>query len=269
MRSLKKLGLGLLSGIILILSMLYFLQEKLIFLPTKLDQDYRYNFEEPFEEFTVERPDGASLNALRFRRDKPYGVILYFHGNAGDLSRWGEVVQDLVRHNYDLVIMDYRTYGKSRGRLSEEALLADAQAFYDYTTEIYNKEDIIVYGRSLGTAMASYLSSRNPVPLLVLETPFYSMLDVARDRFPIIPVELFLKYPFKNHEFLEETESRIVILHGDKDKVVPIESAKKLYRSLDGKPAEFIEIEGGKHNDLGMHKKYQNAIRELLMPVSK
>ncbi|MBT8291109.1 MAG: lysophospholipase, partial [Muriicola sp.] len=157
--------------------MLYYLQEKLIFLPTKLDNQYQYSFEEPFEEFFITRPDGAILNALHFKRDNPRGVILYFHGNAGNLDRWGEEVLGLVRRNYDLVVMDYRTYGKSSGKLSETALLEDAQAFYDYVAEINDKKKIILFGRSLGTAMASYLSSRNQASMLILETPFYSLLD--------------------------------------------------------------------------------------------
>ncbi len=266
MGNLKKVGIILVSGIVILLAMLYFLQEKLIFLPEKLPSDYSYSFDEPFEEFFLERPDGAVLNALHFRREDPRGVILYFHGNAGNLSRWGEVVQDLVRLNYDLVVMDYRTYGKSKGKLSEKTLLEDAQAFYEYLTKTYPEEDIILYGRSLGTAMASYVASQNKVSLLILETPFYSMLDVAQERFPILPVETLIKYPFRNYEFLRKTTSRIIILHGTRDKVVPISSSLKLMKSLEGKAVDFIEIEGGSHNDLSSFQAYQRAVRALLQP---
>ncbi|GGD38697.1 alpha/beta hydrolase [Muriicola marianensis] len=269
MRSLRKAVLALISGVLLFLSMLYFLQEKLIFLPEKLPKDYTYSFREPFEEFYLERPDGARLNALHFKREDPRGVILYFHGNAGNLSRWGEVVQNLVRLNYDLVVMDYRTYGKSKGKLSEKALLEDARAFYEYLQPLYKSEDIILYGRSLGTAMASYVASENQISILILETPFHSLLDVARHRFPVLPVESFLKYPFRNYEFLHAVESPIVILHGDRDEVVPIKSAYRLRESLEGKSVQFIEIKGGGHNNLSSFQRYHEALSNILQPSSQ
>ncbi|NNE03974.1 MAG: alpha/beta hydrolase, partial [Eudoraea sp.] len=108
--------------IIFAASMLYFIQEKLIFLPTKLPVDFEYSFQYPFEEVFLTAEDGAVLNALHFKNKDPKGVILYFHGNAGDLSRWGQIATYFVKKNYDVVIMDYRTYGKSTGVLSEEAL---------------------------------------------------------------------------------------------------------------------------------------------------
>ncbi len=265
MRRFKKALLGLLAGILIFLTMLYFLQEKLIFLPSKLPANYSFSFDEPFEEFFLTTDDGAKLNALHFKRENPYGVILYFHGNAGDLSRWGQVVQTFVKLNYDVVVMDYRSYGKSTGNLSEMALLSDAQLFYQYVLARYKQEDIILYGRSLGSAMASYLVSINTPSLLVLETPFYSLLDVAQDRFPILPVNSFLKYHFKSYQYLQSANCSIVILHGDQDRVVPIQSSEKLYRSLKGKDVEFITIEGGEHNNLSDFESYGEAIHSLLV----
>ena len=101
-------------------------------MPDKLPQDYSYNFPENFEEINLKTNDGAILNALYFKVDKPKGVVLYFHGNAGELSRWGIVVQKFVDLNFDVLVMDYRTYGKSTGKLSQNALYEDAQLFYDY-----------------------------------------------------------------------------------------------------------------------------------------
>ena len=264
MRNLKKAGLWVISTILIFFAMLYFLQEKLIFLPSKLDEDYQYTFHEPFEEFYLLRPDGARLNALHFKREAPQGVILYFHGNAGDLSRWGEVVQGLVRRNYEVVVMDYRTYGKSTGKLSEKALLDDAQAFYDHLLNSYSRDQIILYGRSLGTAMASYVASHNRIPYLILETPFYSLLDVARSRFPFLPLEPLFKYPFRSYEFLKEADGRILMIHGDQDEVVPLESARKLQKSLKGKSLEFVLIPGGQHNNLSSFEAYQRTMDRWL-----
>ena len=89
---------------------------------------------------------------------------------------------------------------------------------------------------------------------------------MARERFPFLPVEPLLKYPFKSYEFLQKAKSQISIIHGDQDRVVPISSAYKLYQSLKGQKVEFIEIEGGSHNDLASFEKYQATIKELLLP---
>lgn len=261
----RKVLLGLMAGTLIILTMLYFLQEKLIFLPSKLPANYSFSFGEHFEEFYLTSDDGSKLNALHFKREDPNGVILYFHGNAGDLSRWGQVVQYFVKLNYDVVIMDYRTYGKSTGSLSEGALLNDAQLFYQYVAAQYKEENIIVYGRSLGTAMASYLVSEHTPSLLVLETPFYSMLDIAQGRFPILPMNSLLKYQFKSYQYLQAAKCPIVILHGDQDRVVPIQSSEKLYHSLENKEVEYITIEGGEHNNLSAFQTYRNAIDSLLI----
>lgn len=264
MRKTKRVLLGLMAAILIFLTMLYFLQEKLIFLPSKLPANYSFSFDEPFEEFYLTTDDGAKLNALHFKRKDPNGVILYFHGNAGDLARWGEVAQYFVQFNYDVVVMDYRTYGKSTGNLSEFALLSDAQLFYQYAASHYKEEEIIVYGRSLGTAMASYLVSKHTPSLLILETPFYSLLDVAQDRFPILPLNYLLKYQFKSYQYLKTAKCPIVILHGDQDGVVPIQSSEKLFHSLKGKDVKYISIEGGEHNNLSAFQSYRDAIDSLL-----
>ena len=137
---------------------LYFFQEKLLFLPTKLEQDYKFQFNYPFEELFLKTDEEAVINAIHFKVKKPKGVILYFHGNAGDLSRWGNITEYFVDKDYDVLVMDYRTYGKSTGKLSEDAFYKDAQFCYDYLLKQYSEEDISLYGRSLGTGIASYLA---------------------------------------------------------------------------------------------------------------
>lgn len=231
-------------------ALLYTLQEKFIFLPSQLGQDYTYSFDEPFEEFFLETKDGAKLNALHFRQPDPQGVLLYFHGNAGDLSRWGEIATYFVKKNYDVIIMDYRTYGKSSGNLSEEHLFSDADLFYEYALKFYNEKDITVYGRSLGAAIATQLASnRNPKKLL-LETPFFNLIDVARNRFPWLPIRSLLKYRFESNRYIKNVSCAISIFHGTEDAVVPYESGRKLFDAIENGQKKFYSIENGDHNDL-------------------
>lgn len=248
---------------ILITVLLYFFQEKIIFQPTKLSQDYQFTFSEPFTEFFIETDDGAVLNALHFKRDDPKGIILYFHGNAGDLSRWGEIATFYAKKGYDVVVMDYRTYGKSVGKLGETRLFADAQLFYDYVLERYPENKVIVYGRSLGAAIATQVASMNNPKKLVLETPFYNLYDAAKHRFSFLPLKLLLRYRFETNNNIQNIQCPIVIFHGTEDSVVPYGSGKQLFEAAPI-PKEMITIPGGDHNNLISFPIFLNSIDKAL-----
>ena len=246
------------------LATLFVFQEKLLFLSTELDQGYQYQFNSNFEELFLAAQDGAKLNAVHFKAKTPKGVILYFHGNAGDLSRWGAMAKSFVEKEYDVLIMDYRTYGKSTGKLSEAVFYTDAQLFYDYLKQDYNEQDITVYGRSLGTAMAAFLAFKNNPQQLILETPYYSMSDVAAYRFPFFPVKKLLKYKFPCYQYVSKVKCPITIFHGTDDEVVPLMSAKKLFHDAPKSQTEFIVIKGGTHNNLKAFEDYQSKVDCIL-----
>jgi alpha-beta hydrolase superfamily lysophospholipase len=257
--------LFILLGLHLMISTsLYFLQEKLIFLPTKLEQDFTYQFNYPFEELFLNTDKDAIINALHFKAKKAKGVILYFHGNAGDLNRWGKITEFLVAKDYDVFVMDYRTYGKSTGKLSENALYSDAQYCYDYLLKHYSEENITLYGRSLGTGIASYLASKNQPKQLILETPYYSLLDVAKKRFPVFPLKILMKYELPTFKYIKKVTCPIALLHGTNDKIIPIQSAVKLYDERKNENISLTIIEGAKHNNLNAFETYINKIEEIL-----
>ena len=245
--------------------MLYFLQEKMIFLPRPLASDHEYTFSETFEEFDLKASDGAILNALYFPVKDAKGLILYYHGNAGNLDRWGRIVSDFPPLGYSVVVMDYRGYGKSQGKRSEASLRQDALLFYDHARSLgYDNEDIIVYGRSLGASLATYVASKNIPSQLILETPFYNLADVAQHRFPFLPVKKLLKYRFPSDQFIQQVNCPITIFHGTQDQVVPIDSGKKLYQAIGANPARFYTIEGGKHNNLIEFDTFKKGLTETL-----
>ena len=260
LRSLAIAGFGL---YIMIGAALYFFQEKLLFLPTTLEQGYQYQFNYPFEELFFKTDEEARINALHFKVENPKGVILYFHGNAGDLSRWGTIAEYFVARQYDVLIMDYRTYGKSVGELSETAFYHDAQSCYDYLLKHYAKDKITVYGRSLGTGIAAYVASKNKPKQLILETPYHSILDVAKHRFPIFPVKPLLKYHFPTYSYLPKVTCPITIIHGTEDSVISYSSAKKL-SELNLSNLDFVTVEGGDHNNLIAFEKYHEAVKTKL-----
>lgn len=249
---------GLLCGVI------YFFQENLIFLPSLLSQEHTFEMEYPFEEIMLSTTGGAQLNGLHFKVENSKGVILYYHGNAGDLQGWGEATQYFVEMNYSVIVMDYRGYGKSTGKKSMENLYADAELWYDFTKKEYQDNEITVYGRSLGTTFATYVASQNKVKNLVLEAPYYSMEEIAKSRFSFLPIKFLLHYKFPTYQYINQVNCPITIYHGTKDKVIDYQQGKRLFESILKENKNLITIPEGRHNDLVSLKEYSNTINEVL-----
>lgn len=245
-------------------SALYLLQEKMLFRPTVLAQDHVYVFNHEFEELFLNTDEQAVINAIHFKVERPVGVILYFHGNAGDLQRWGEITEYFVEMDYDVVVMDYRTYGKSKGPLSEKALYNDGQMLYNYVLQQYNETDILLYGRSLGSGIASKLAATNQPKQLILESPYYSIADVAKHRFPMFPVAKLLSYELPNYKHIENVQCPVTVFHGTDDYVIPYKSGEKLVSESSKDNLKLITIQGGGHNDLIEFDTYKTAIIDLL-----
>jgi len=244
---------------------LYFAQESFIFQPERLDIDYQFEFNSEFEEINLDALDGAILNALHFKADSAKGLILYFHGNAGSLRRWGDIAQYHVGLGYDVLVMDYRKYGKSRGTWSYENFLADADLFYQYALENYDEHDIVLYGRSLGTGLASWLASKYHPGRLILEAPYTSLVQMAQFFYPLAPGKLLINYNFAPVMYLKDADCPIHIFHGDSDMIVPFSLGEKLFNSLArDKEVEMITIEGGGHNNMIEFQEFRDGLERIL-----
>lgn len=255
------LFLGILYLILLLIPNL--LQRSLIFQSVSLPLDHQYNFDYPFQEKFLEMEDKSRVNYLVFEpRDSSKGVVLYFHGNAGNLDRWGKMHKDFTSRGYTFWVMDYPGYGKSGGSPSEQAMYDMAKLFYQKLLETYKEKELIIYGRSLGSAVASYLASKTEAQQLILETPFNNMETVFKSKIPV-PIALNLDYKFPNDEHIHWIEFPITIFHGTKDKVVPYESATQLKKELKVSD-QFITIKGGGHKNLRTYKQYQEALDKIL-----
>ena len=252
------LGVYVAGGVII-----YLFQERFIFLPKPLAEDFTYQFDRPFEEVWYTMDDGTKVNALHFKSNDPKGIILYNHGNADNLARWGEVSYFFVDQGYDVVIYDYRGYGKTKGQRSETKLFEDALTLYDTINKKWPADEIIIFGRSLGSAMASYIAANRPHRMLILETPFHSLADMAKYYFPVYPYTI-LKYDFENYAHLKAASSKIHIFHGTEDVVVPLKSGLKLHNELADGKSNFVTIEGGEHNNLRRFEKYRQEMIEVL-----
>lgn len=263
-KGLKRLLAYVLILYVMLSTSLYLFQDKILFRPSALTQDYEFKFTHKFEEVFIKTDNEAVINAIHFRSENPKGVILYFHGNKGDLQRWGIITEYFVEKQYDVFVMDYRTYGKSVGVLNEEALYNDASFLYNYLSSKYSENDITVYGRSLGTTFATFVASKNHPKQLILESPYYSIVDIAERRFPFIPVNKLMNYQFPTFNFIKDVTCSTFIFHGTSDRVVPFSSGQKLFEVSPQSITKFISIDGASHNDLVDFELYHQEIDFIL-----
>lgn len=243
----------------------YLLQERFIFIRFRVGPTHCFRLALPFAEWTLDRGPGISLHALYFPVEGPKGVVLYFHGNTGSLRRWGKQAARFVRLGHAVLMPDPRGYGKSRGPLSEAALHADAQAWYDRVKETFPEQDIVVYGRSLGSGLATPVAANNHPRLLLLETPFANLYDVAYSYLRILPYRLLLRYPFRNDKAIRRVGCPVYIFHGKRDTVVPYYSALKLYSLVPSSvQREMFTFAKGHHSDLHRFVRFNRALERIL-----
>ncbi len=251
--------------------LLQYFQEKVVFLPVALPLEHEFKFETAFEEYLWETPFGGKINGLHFKIENPKGVILYFHGNADNLHRWGKIAAEFTHFGYDILVMDYRGYGKSSGPRNEDFLYSDAQYFYDFARENYGEENTVVYGRSLGGAFAVKIGAHNIPKCVILECSFYNLQDIVNRWLPAKVTDRVspsMTYHFLSNENIENVNVPVYHFHGSKDKIVPIKSGKKLFEVFEKNhpqtPKKFIEIEGAGHDDLAKFTEFSDEIGKIL-----
>ena len=261
--------LGISAGVYLVaLIGLVLFQNKFTFQTVKMKADKSFAFDAMHREVFLDDPAGeAQIHGLFFPADGPsLGLVLYFHGNSGNLQRWGKYATDFTRLQYDFFAVDYPGYGKSGGKPSEESFYRCAESAYKWAAGKYPENKIVLYGRSIGSAPASYLAAQFPARQLILETPFHSFGDLSRRNiflklFPVPP-----RQQFPVNEFLSQAGCAKALFHGTKDRVVPMASALRL-KPLIEKPDNFIVIPGGKHRNLSEFPQYHNELQRLLTSV--
>ena len=248
---------------ILVCGLLFFFQEKLIFFPEKLDSNYKFDFNQSFEELTIKTKDQKLLNGLLFKSDSSKGLIFYLHGNAGSLESWGEVARTYTDLQYDVFILDYRGFGKSEGYISSQGqFYQDIQIAYDEMKIRYPEDEIVVLGYSVGSGPAAKIASTNKPRLLILQAPYYSMTDMMKHYYPLIP-RLILKYKFQTNEYIRDCKMPIVIFHGNQDEVIYYNSSIKLKKIIK-KTDILITLDGQEHNGITDNPEYQKQIQKIL-----
>lgn len=249
---------------ILISVLLYFLQDYFLFKPEKLPKEFQYFYEnQEVEEYNLETRDGAIINGLHFKVDNPKGVVLYLKGNSKSIKGWGKFAVDFTRHGYDVIMVDYRGFGKSTGRRSQKAIKNDLQMIYNKIRERVDEKYIILYGRSMGSGFATKLASTNSPRMLILDAPYYSLTHVTKRYMPFMPFSVIMRYPLPTYKWLKYVECPVHIIHGTNDKLIPFSSSVKLSK-IKAEATRLWPVIGGGHKNLNEFESYHTMLSEII-----
>ena len=203
-----------------------------------------------FTTLTIDTADGERLRAWHIPHATPIAQVLYFHGNGGNLSIWADVLVGLWQERFDVVAFDYRGYGVSTGTPSEAGLYRDVDAMITRLDAELRRPDVplLFWGRSLGTAMAAYGATRRAPDGVVLEAGFPSARALFETNPVMYALSLFATYRFATADWMSAVRAPTLVVHGDRDRVIPYRLGQRLYEGLAG-PKRFVTIPGGDHND--------------------
>ena len=258
-----KIICGIVLTYLLINLLVFLLQDYFFFRPEILPQHFKYKYPFPFDEVNFEMEDGGKINGIHFRVPNAKGVVFYFKGNSRSVKGWGKFARDFVSKGYDFFMVDYRGFGKSKGRRSEAILFNDGQHVYKWLSNIYPEEQIVIYGRSFGSGVATRIASWNDPKLLILDSPYFSFLKQVKRFAFMLPLNWILRYHIRTDQFIKKVTNPIFIFHGTKDRLIPFKHSKMLH-SLVPANCQLIQIEGGGHNNLPSYPAYHEHLYDIL-----
>ena len=255
------IGLGI---YILASVLIYYFQDFFLFRPEKLPADFVFNYKDlETEEYHLKTDRKAVINGVRFRVEKPKGIVFYLKGNSKSIKGWGKFAKDFVDHGYEVLMVDYRGFGKSTGRRTQQAILKDLDLIYRQIQRHVDQEHIILYGRSLGSGFAAQLASQYKPRMLILEAPYYSMRRTARQYVPLLPVSLLIKFPIPTYKWLRKVQCPIHIIHGTNDPLIPFATSVQLAKVNAGRTT-LHSILGGGHKNLNTFASYHQILKLIL-----
>jgi uncharacterized protein len=247
---LKWIVMVAIGGYFTVVSLLYLAQRRFVFVPPQSGHPSPAAAGWPeAEEAAIDTADGERVIVWQAppRGDKP--VVIFFHGN-GEIVAWrAERHRQLTADGTGLVALSYRGYMGSTGSPTEDGLLHDAEAVYQFTTSHYPSNPVVLWGYSLGSGVAIALAARHPIAKVILEAPFSSSVDVAALRFPFVPVRWLMLDQFRSDQRVGAVRAPLLIMHGEQDCVIPISLGERLF-NLAHEPKRFVRFPGGNHVDL-------------------
>ena len=239
---------GLLLGYALLVAFVYLRQAKMLYFPTRQIEATPANLNIPFEEITLQTSDGVHISAWYIPSPQARGFLVFCHGNAGNISHRLDSIRLFHEMDLSVLIFDYRGYGKSEGEPTEKGMYLDAEAAYDFLVNVQGAAPsrIIVFGRSLGSAVAAELAMRRTAGALIIESGFTSVPDLGRKFFPHMPVKLISRFHYATIDKVGRLHLPKLFIHSPDDEIVPYAQGKSLFAAA-AEPKEFLTIRGD-HN---------------------
>jgi len=233
--------------------MLFLLQDRLVFLPHMPGRELEATPEAlnlAYEDAWIGTEDGERLHGWFVPADSSRGTLLFFHGNAGNISHRLQSLLIFNRLGLDVLMIDYRGYGQSSGSPGEQGTYLDARAAWDYLVGERGVEGdrVVIFGRSLGGAVGAWLASRDEVSPagLVVESTFSSGLDMGRRLYPVLPVRLITRIDYPVRDYVTAIKAPLLVIHSRDDEIIPFDMGRAVFEAAAG-PKSFLEINGD-HN---------------------
>ena len=252
----------------LICLLIYLFQDKLIYFPEKKILYTPTSINLPYEDIIFTTSDNIKLYGWFIPCENSKKTILFCHGNAGNISHRLESIMIFNKLGFNVFIFDYRGYGKSTGKPSEKGTCLDVEAAWKYitTTRNISASQIMVFGRSLGGSIATWLAYKYTPKALIIESTFTSVQDIARQYYPYLPVRLLLRIKYNTLAIINKIKCPVLIIHSYDDDIIPFKHGQKLF-DMAVSPKEFLEIEGS-HND-GFYVSGQKYEQGLCLFIDK
>ena len=230
----------------------YFMQSRMLYYPNMPGRELTATPADiglEYQDVSLTTEDGIELHGWFIPGSEQHRTLLFFHGNAGNISHRLESIQLFHRLGLNVFIFDYRGFGQSAGSPTEQGTYLDSQAAWSYLTKIraLNANEIIVFGRSLGGAIATWLANRNTPAMLILESTFTSVPAMAQRFYPFLPVRLLTRFQYNSLALVKNLACPLLIAHSRDDEIIPYEEGRQLFKAAP-EPKQFLEMRGG-HND--------------------
>jgi len=244
---------------------LYYLQDFFLFHPEKLDSNYIFQLNERYVELKIPVNKQDTISLVKFLPENSVrkGIVLYYHGNMKNIEHYASYTGMFLKYGYEVWMGDYPGFGKTTGTRTEEKILQHARIIQAMAATNCGSDSIIIYGKSFGTGVATYVASYAHAKALVLETPYYSIPSLFAHYAFIYPVNYMSNYKIPTYEYLQDVKFPLIIFHGTGDDVIPYYNARRLITFLK-KEDKFITIKGGGHNTLGNSQEYKVIMDSLL-----
>lgn len=272
-RILKSIIFIIVSTWVLLAILIYFFQPKLIFFPHSKLEATPALISLPYEDIDLLTTDGEVVNAWWIPHSEPRATLLFLHGNAGNISHRLDSINIFHQLGLSVLIIDYRGYGKSTGEPSEQGTYIDAESAWNYLINEKNVEsdNIIIFGRSLGGAVATWLAEKHPPSGLIVESSFTSIADVGEHYYPYLPTSLLARIKYSSIDRIANIKSPTLFILSKHDEIIPYKYSKQLFTEALKETTtakSFLDTTGG-HNDgfLLSGKQYIDGLNRFITDI--